>query len=408
MAARRTALLDHHNITDDANDDNDDQHHSLSQPCVLILGGWSPGPLMYLKRYLLQSYSNNNSPKNNPTKHPPMQILQPSLSMPPLEIKWCLNAPFLLMVTLTIGFGYYAFTTCQRIYESQNNTKTVHYYQTVLLFTIMGLVWIRALVGTYNEWSFSILFHHKSSHHLYHGVLIIIIWILLLSWIILSLSLHSGHVVRYSIQHNVRLCQRLLAQHKVVLVIGFSWGAAMAAECIAQGILDTNDHNGGDHWQQNDGGSTTATSSSFMIPSLLIAPTTSLVAQLSLPRIQDAAMRVRKRLAGQQTIMTRRSLDDHDHHHPQNHHHSTAVVHVVHAYGDNGFCPHPERWNEDEEQEEGEVAGHDDTTSSSSSSSKNNLMIQLTMLQDNHVFLHPQSQRQLIHLLDNNILRNIQ
>ena len=147
MAARRTALLDHPDITTDNDNDTNDQNHSLSQPCVLILGGWSPGPLIYLKRYLLQNNFSKCSPQNT-THHPMMQILQPSLSMPPLGInKWCLTAPFLLMVALTMGFAYYAFTTCQRIYRSNNHTQTVHYYQVVVLFTIMGLVWIRAFVG---------------------------------------------------------------------------------------------------------------------------------------------------------------------------------------------------------------------------------------------------------------------
>ncbi|KAL7579310.1 hypothetical protein ACA910_013993 [Epithemia clementina (nom. ined.)] len=317
---------------------------SSSDPCVLILNGWSPGPLWYLKRTLRQQQTS-------------LRIIEPVLDMPPVGIRWCCNTRFALLVALYGYFIWYARHLCAGL-KSQESPA---YYQCLLLSTFMGLVWFRALVS---------------------------------------------EVVRYSMQRNVDLCQRLLSQNSnVVLIIGFSWGGAVGAELAAQGLLHQSHLLAGRN--NNEG---TAAAAGYIesspleegeeanrttsIPCLLVAPTTALVSKLCVcpPYRKDAALRLNNAAPPQQQPQV------HENTTTTNNNNDTLCVHVVHGEHDGFFCPHPERWQPAPSQE--------NATSSLSSSLNNNNKnhphmngIQLTMLNDNHVFQHLHSQREITRIM---------
>ena len=67
-------------MTDCNRNNNDDE------PVIVMIGGWSPGPLIYLRRFL-SAY----------------QIVEPrNLPMPPFPGSWCCDIKFVFMVAVLI------------------------------------------------------------------------------------------------------------------------------------------------------------------------------------------------------------------------------------------------------------------------------------------------------------------
>eukprot|EP00536_Pseudo-nitzschia_multiseries_P007922 jgi/Psemu1/287453/fgenesh1_pg.192_\ len=159
----------------------------------------------------------------------------------------------------------------------------------------------------------------------------LVIMVLALAWC----RLLAAIVARTSIETSIRMiCRAGLAESSIddrILVVGFSWGGAIVAEMVARGII------GGVNQPH----------------ALLIAPTTSLVANVALQ--QDAASRIEKR--------TRSTA-----------HNNTSKIIVVHGEHDAAFCPNQDRWNR--------VPGVD-----------------LKILPDNHVFLRSSSLRTLTEII---------
>lgn len=146
-----------------------------------------------------------------------------------------------------------------------------------------------------------------------------------------------SHVVYSSILYNVKLCQRILRESDVSVVLAFSWGGAVAAELLAT---------------RADDRSSTAHCSS-VCAYLLMAPTTSVVASLNLFQPRDAALRI-------STTISR-------------------CVSVVHATADPVLCPNPERWQ--------------------GLHNNNSNRFDFTMLRDNHVFMRSSNERALKEIL---------
>lgn len=177
------------------------EESSSSVPCILFLEGWSPGPFLYLQRALKQQWqvrdvddddrtssSSRMTSRSNSRPSSGIRILQPRLDMPPMTCTWCCNVRFAIMMLVWFLYLWAARRMLQRA------PVAAVYYQYLILLTLMGLVLMRAIVS---------------------------------------------EVIRMSIRYNLELVQGLLSKHKnnIVLVVGFSWGAAMGAELVAQGIL---------------------------------------------------------------------------------------------------------------------------------------------------------------------------
>lgn len=201
-------------------------------PRVLFLDGWSPGPLVYLGQCLERRYG--------------ATILLPKLPMPPFSGNWCEPRFFLLSVALVVvPWMLFRF-----------------FIQRVALGAIGQILSVAATL-------FATLYCARQL---------------------------VAYIVRSSIQRGVDICRDLLHQQKIDLVVGFSWGGAVLAELVVQGLLGDNAAN---------------------TRALLIAPTTAAIA--SITGQPDAALRV--------SPSTRPDL-----------------VHVVHGDMDGFFCPHPRRW----------------------------------------------------------------
>ena len=289
---------------------------------VLILNGWSPGPLGYLKHAIRHHFKTNR--RTEPSTATAMStpaclgsrdvvcILEPALDMPPVTAHWCFNPHFAVWATLyTLLVGWTLHLACGPFRNSL-----------VTLVPSLGLSLLVAVLG---------------------GRLLV------------------AHVVRRSLQVNVRLCQTLLERYPISLVLGFSWGGAVGAELAAQGLLSSSrpsTQTSSEAHQEHP--TAIPNSDSGCIPCLLVAPTTALISSLcrysGAPYHTDAALRV---VNPPEPI-------------------GTNNIHVVHGTYDAGFCPHPERWQ-----------------SSSSSFSGSSL----TMLQDNHIFQHPTSRNHLVRIL---------
>ena len=191
-------------------------------------------------------------------------------------------------------------------------------------------------------------------------------WVLILLVTGVWLRVTVAYAVHSSIQYNVQMCGTLIANHDVALVVGFSWGGAVAAELLAQQQAQ------GAHTTGNNTSATTISThrivdSHSLIPAsvqeeedvnnkmcgisfVLLAPTTAVVARLDVFQPVDAALRV--------AAARRRGVG------------AAAVVAVVHATQDPVFCPHAERW-------------------------RGRPGIEFTTLRDNHVFLRSSSERAL-------------
>lgn len=197
-------------------------------PCVLVLGGWSPGPIPSLP---LQGY----------------RVLQPPIPMPPISnwmTKTILAWSILLGAVVWIGLTT---ATALRVERGASLAPKLVFLGTLLV----GLVGFRLLVML---------------------------------------------VVRSSLKEGVQICRDLLRDYPVVAVLGFSWGAALWAEVLAESAADDE-----------------------LPPSILMVPPTLRVAQCAW--IKDAAVRLHERSAG-----------------------VSSTVMVVHASEDQLYCPHTDRW----------------------------------------------------------------
>ena len=264
---------------------------------ALILGGWSPGPFYYLESYLEHDKG--------------YRLVRPALEMPPMTIGWCCQWQVILLLSVYAMFLWFMRQWCRRLRRQDTAWPVVGAYLLILVATVL---WFRILV---------------------------------------ALAVHS------SIQSNVKKCRQLIEDYNISLVLGFSWGGAVAAELLVDRkiaarhekdatIPTTPIHN----YQERD--NIVDTSQRHGISFLLMAPTTSVVASLDWFQPRDASLRVSSRL-------------------------DSAVV-VVHASNDAAFCPHAERW-------------------------RGIPSVEWTVLRDNHVFLRPSSERALKEIVNRLIIQ---
>jgi hypothetical protein len=128
----------------------------------------------------------------------------------------------------------------------------------------------------------------------YGGTVTILCSLALVAAIVAWIRLLATVAVRSSIQQGVVICLQHIHDYNVVAIVGFSWGGAVLAELLVQGVVGYNE---------------------TQPAALLIAPATALVASIAMRK--DAAFRVEA---------------------------VQHLVHVVHATDDRHACPHPERW----------------------------------------------------------------
>ena len=181
---------------------------------VLILSGWSDGPLPALEHSLRQRG---------------LRCVRVPLPMPPCGVYWCAN-PFLLLLAGVVWLAIYA------INELTLEPAALY----IVLIIAAALVAARLCVAG---------------------------------------------VVRFAEWHGAANAKRLLARHRVALVVGFSWGGGIAHRLLA--------------------------SRSWRGPTLLLAPTTIAMARCALrspQRLDDARLRVV--LASQDGFVPRTATED--------------------------------------------------------------------------------------------------
>jgi hypothetical protein len=176
------------------------RHNSMGDDelVVLILSGWSDGPLPALEHSLRQRG---------------LRCVRVPLPMPPCGVYWCAN-PFLLLLA--------------------------------------GVVWL--MIYALNEVT------------LEPAALYIV---LIIAAALVAARLCVAGVVRFAEWHGTVNAKRLLARHRVALVVGFSWGGGIAHRLLA--------------------------SRSWKGPTLLLAPTTIAMARCALrspQRLDDARLKV--------------------------------------------------------------------------------------------------------------------
>jgi hypothetical protein len=142
-------------------------------PRVVVLGGWSAGPLLHLKRVL--------------SSHGCMIVEPTNLPMPPIPGTWCCNPIVLLMFTVFVGL---LFLSCGPLPLSivRNSPLPIAVIRIVVLAA--ALVWFRLLAAA---------------------------------------------VVRTSIDTSIRLAETEIIRQedpRDVLMIGFSWGGAVRHSCL--------------------------------------------------------------------------------------------------------------------------------------------------------------------------------
>jgi len=239
------------------------KEEDTGQLCAVILGGWSPGPLVYVAPYLVQYHH--------------ATLIRPSIPMPPVA-NWCAPRYGLFLIVL------------------------------VLLF------WAgRHIIGDAGK-AFGIV------GYLFALLAVLVLLVYYIRWMV-------AEIVRSSVRRGVQMCLEILSEHHVDIIVGFSWGGAVLAELLVEGLVGGEDQPA----------------------ALLIAPTTAMIASIS--RLQDAALRVRS----SNDLMLGR-------------------VHVVHADQDGFYCPNADRWQQ--------IPG-----------------IELTVLNDNHVFQKQTSRSVLLDIL---------
>ena len=327
-----------------------DQQQQLQQRrSILLVEGWSPGPLSFLQRRLQQrtmtmdarKKNHNESRHNNSSHYYNVWHLSQSLPMPPLPIGSWWKSPSIWMM-LVIG-----------------------------------------LIGWYAICKWNPPFPY------------ILRWILILAFLVAWLRGSAAVVVRSSVTKGVALLRKELVQHDehskqpVDLIIAFSWGAAIVSELL----LEEQERQQQQQQQQqgNHQGSPSLLAHTCI---LLIAPTTARIAQLA--GNTDAAIRLTQK---------------HQQHNCAFPLPTVARIHIVHATHDGFFCPHVDRWEElalmsnhnatarrrTESMPPLPLQHHLQCGSSSSSSSSSSPPpdISFTLLHDNHVFQSPSSLRAL-------------
>jgi predicted alpha/beta hydrolase family esterase len=145
-------------------------------PTVLLIEGWSLGPLLHLRKGLRDAKQK-------------YRILQPALPMPPFLGSWWWHRDFIAMAIGLLGIlriGY----------------RLMH----------------RVSISTY-----------------YGGTARILCAFVLLASVVAWLRLMAAVAVRSSIQRGVEICLKKMHEHNVVAIVAFSWGGAVLAELLVQG-----------------------------------------------------------------------------------------------------------------------------------------------------------------------------
>lgn len=168
--------------------DNMDPHHLFSSPYIIILGGWSPGPLEYLKQSCPSLQPSRNG-DNRSTRS--IEIVEPmNLPMPPIPGSWCYQPFFLIMLAIFIGLLY---LSASHLLKTQSSVGTLCLRFVAILFS---LLWLRILVAV---------------------------------------------VVRQSIDRSIETVQTEIAvrghQERAILV-GFSWGGAVCIQTLNKRRLE--------------------------------------------------------------------------------------------------------------------------------------------------------------------------
>jgi hypothetical protein len=140
---------------------------------VIVLGGWSPGPLNYLKRIL-----------SSPSFPYHCTVIEPreNMPMPPIPGSWCIQPKIVIMFVILGGLVYLSITPFRKI---ENATMSVIVR---ILLIISIIIWFRFLAAL---------------------------------------------VVRSSIDMSIRITQKEVVNYgnpENVIMIGFSWGGAVSPQ----------------------------------------------------------------------------------------------------------------------------------------------------------------------------------
>lgn len=146
-------------------DQEENSSSTTALPTVLLLRGWTDGPLSHLRSKL---YSNEYQ----------CDVIEPNLLMPPWRGLWCLDCNFILMFMLCVG---------------------------VFLSLCLSIRGFDGFGG--------------------HGTSRISAIILLFCFLCFCIRITVAVVTRSSIAHGVDLCLKEMRRRNVVLIVGFSWGA---------------------------------------------------------------------------------------------------------------------------------------------------------------------------------------
>jgi hypothetical protein len=144
------------------------------QPTVLLLEGWSMGPLVYLRKSL----------KDSKTKY---KILRPALPMPPFLGTWWWDRNFIAMAIGLLGICWSGYQLMTRVSTYYGGTARI-LCALCILISVVGWIRLMAVVA-----------------------------------------------VRTSIRKGVAICLRNMHEHNIVAIVAFSWGGAILAELIVEG-----------------------------------------------------------------------------------------------------------------------------------------------------------------------------
>lgn len=144
-------------------------------PTILLLEGWTPGPLTHLHKFLKGGNST------------PYKILEPSLPMPPFVGLWWYDRNVIVMFGGLIGIIWSGCRFLVQVASAYGGTARI-----LCSFAVLA---------------------------------VILFWIRLVACV----------AVRSSIQRGVDICLQQMRDHNVVAIVGFSWGGAVLAELMAQG-----------------------------------------------------------------------------------------------------------------------------------------------------------------------------
>jgi hypothetical protein len=144
------------------------------QPTVLLLEGWSMGPLIHLRKSLQDSKQK-------------YKILEPALPMPPFLGTWWWDRNFIAMAIGLLGICWSGIYSMTRVSTYYGGTAGI-----LCAFCILASV-----VG----------------------------WIRLMAVV----------AVRCSIRKGVAICLKNMHEYNIVAIVAFSWGGAVLAELLVQG-----------------------------------------------------------------------------------------------------------------------------------------------------------------------------